>query len=69
MRSNASRRFSTTRFADLVLGPGQDGKKIVPEGLKASAMNAGQQAMLLDRDRRVGGHPERKLPPPPAWPR
>ena len=36
------------RVADLVLGPGQDGKTIQPEGLKASAMNAGQQAMLLD---------------------
>jgi hypothetical protein len=34
--------------ADLVLGPGQDGKKIAPEGLKASALNAPQQAMLLD---------------------
>ena len=33
---------------DLVLGPGQDGKKIAPEGLKASEMNARQQAMLLD---------------------
>jgi hypothetical protein len=33
---------------DLVLGPGQDGKKIAPEGTKASEMNAGQQAMLLD---------------------
>src|SRR5579885_1931496 len=36
------------QVADLVLGPGQDGKKIVPDGLKASAMNARQQAMLLD---------------------
>jgi hypothetical protein len=34
--------------ADLVLGPGQDGKTIVPEGLKASAMNEKQRAMLLD---------------------
>jgi hypothetical protein len=34
--------------ADLVLGPGQDGKKIAPEGLKASAMNEKQQATLLD---------------------
>ena len=34
--------------ADLVLGPGQDGKKIAPEGLKASALNAKQKAMLLD---------------------
>jgi hypothetical protein len=31
-----------------VLGPGQDGKKIAPEGLKVSEMNAGQQAMILD---------------------
>jgi hypothetical protein len=34
--------------SDLVLGPGQDGKKIAPEGLKASEMNSKQQAMLLD---------------------
>jgi Protein of unknown function (DUF3500) len=36
------------RLADLVLGPGQDGKIIQPEGLKASAMNDRQRAMLLD---------------------
>ena len=36
------------RVADLVLGPGQDGKTIQPEGLKASAMNEPQKAMLLD---------------------
>jgi Protein of unknown function (DUF3500) len=36
------------KLADLVLGPGQDGKTIVPEGLKASAMTAPQRAMLLD---------------------
>ena len=36
------------RLADLVLGPGQDGKTIVPEGLRASAMNERQRAMLLD---------------------
>jgi hypothetical protein len=36
------------RLADLVLGPGQDGKTIVPEGLKASAMTEQQRAMLLD---------------------
>ncbi len=35
-------------LADLVLGPGQDGKTIQPEGLKASAMNERQRAMLLD---------------------
>jgi hypothetical protein len=33
---------------DLVLGPGQDGRTIQPEGLKASAMNDRQRAMLLD---------------------
>jgi hypothetical protein len=38
----------TYKVADLVLGPGQDGKKIVPDGLKASVMNPKQQAMLLD---------------------
>jgi len=36
------------RLADLVLGPGQDGKIIQPEGLKASAMDERQRAMLLD---------------------
>jgi len=35
------------RVADLVLGPGKDGKTIQPEGLKASAMNEQQRAMLL----------------------
>jgi hypothetical protein len=32
---------------DLVLGPGQDGRTIQPEGLPASQMNADQQASLL----------------------
>jgi uncharacterized protein DUF3500 len=36
------------KVADLVLGPGQDGKTIQPEGLKASAMTDAQRAMLLD---------------------
>jgi Protein of unknown function (DUF3500) len=36
------------RLADLVLGPGQDGKTIQPEGLKASSMNDKQRVMLLD---------------------
>jgi hypothetical protein len=36
------------RLADLVLGPGQDGKTIQPEGLKATDMNEHQRAMLLD---------------------
>jgi len=38
----------TYRVADLVLGPGQDGKTIQPEGLKSSAMNEQQRAMLID---------------------
>ena len=36
------------RVADLVLGPGQDGKTIEPEGLKASNMNGKQRQMLVD---------------------
>jgi len=36
------------QLADLVLGPGQDGKVIQPEGLKASAMSEGQRTLLLD---------------------
>jgi Protein of unknown function (DUF3500) len=36
------------RVADLVLGPGQDGKTIQPEGFKASNMNEKQRAMLID---------------------
>lgn len=38
----------TYRVPDLILGPGQDGKKIAPEGLKASAMNDRQRAILMD---------------------
>jgi hypothetical protein len=33
---------------DLVLGPGADGKVIEPEGIRASALDAGQQVLLLD---------------------
>ena len=36
------------RPRQLVLGPGQDGKKIEPQGIKGSALSADQQAMLLD---------------------
>jgi hypothetical protein len=36
------------QVSDLVLGPGQDGKTIQPEGIKASALNATQQDALLD---------------------
>jgi hypothetical protein len=34
--------------SDLVLGPGEDGRVLEPEGLPASKMTADQQAMLLD---------------------
>jgi hypothetical protein len=36
------------QVSDLVLGPGEDGKTIQPEGIKALALNAAQQKMLLD---------------------
>jgi uncharacterized protein DUF3500 len=36
------------QVSDLVLGPGQDGRVIAPEGIRATAMNARQQQMLLD---------------------
>jgi len=36
------------RVSDLVLGPGADGKTIMPEGILATALNDSQQAMLLD---------------------
>ncbi len=36
------------KVADLVLGPGADGKTIQPEGLRASNMNEKQRTMLLD---------------------
>jgi hypothetical protein len=43
------------QLADLVLGPGEDGKTIQPEGLKASAMNSRQRAMLLEVIREWAG--------------
>ena len=46
--SQRAKAILNYRVADLVLGPGQDGKTIQPEGLEASAMNAKQRAMLLD---------------------
>jgi Protein of unknown function (DUF3500) len=36
------------QVTDLVLGPGADGKVIQPEGILASELDAGQQALLLD---------------------
>src|SRR5262245_43309483 len=46
--SQQKQAILTYRVSDLVLGPGQDGKTIQPEGLKASAMNDRQRTMLLD---------------------
>src|SRR3954469_5614705 len=43
------------RVADLVLGAGQDGRTIQPEGMRASAMSAAQQTMLLDLAREWAG--------------
>lgn len=43
-----ARAILPSRVTDLVLGPGQDGKVIQPEGIVASALTAAQQAMLLD---------------------
>jgi hypothetical protein len=36
------------RVADLVLGPGQEGRTIQPEGIRAPALSASQQTMLWD---------------------
>ena len=36
------------RVADLVLGPGQDGRTIQPEGIRASALTPAQQNMLWE---------------------
>jgi hypothetical protein len=43
------------RVADLVLGPGQDGRTIQPEGLRGSALTAAQQTMLWDIVREWAG--------------
>ncbi len=40
-----------SRLADLVLGPGRDGRTIQPEGIRASALTKAQQTMLWDLTR------------------
>ena len=50
-----SQAILSYRVADLVLGPGQDGRTIQPEGIRASALTAPQQAMLLDLAREWAG--------------
>jgi hypothetical protein len=46
--SQRSRAILNYQVNDLVLGPGNDGKVIQPEGIPASALTPNQQAMLLD---------------------
>jgi hypothetical protein len=43
------------RVADLVLGPGQDGRTIQPEGIRASTLSAAQQTMLWELVREWAG--------------
>jgi Protein of unknown function (DUF3500) len=43
------------RVADLVLGPGKDGRTIQPEGIRASALSPAQQTMLWDLVREWAG--------------
>ena len=43
-----SKAILGSRFRDLVLGPGQDGKVIAPEGIRASSLTPEQQALLLE---------------------
>ena len=50
-----SKAILGSRVADLVLGPGQDGRTIQPEGIPASALTAPQQKMLLDLVREWAG--------------
>jgi hypothetical protein len=53
--SQRSQAVLSYRVADLVLGPGKDGQTIQPEGIRASALTAAQQTMLLDIVREWAG--------------
>jgi hypothetical protein len=46
--AQAEQAILNYQVSDLVLGPGEDGKTIQPEGVKASALQPAQQQMLLD---------------------
>jgi Protein of unknown function (DUF3500) len=46
--SQRTRAIIGSQFRDLVLGPGQDGVTIAPEGIRANALTAAQQEKLLD---------------------
>ena len=43
------------QFRDLVLGPGQDGKTIAPEGVKVSTFNERQRTLLTSLIRQCVG--------------
>lgn len=47
-KSQQQRAILPYQVSDLVLGPGQDGKLIQPEGIRASELTAAQQDRLLD---------------------
>jgi hypothetical protein len=47
----------TYRVSDLVLGPGQDGRTIQPEGVRASTLTPVQQSILVDLIREWAGIP------------
>jgi hypothetical protein len=53
--SQRSQAILASRVADLVLGPGQDGRQIQPEGIRASALSAAQQTMLVELAREWAG--------------
>ena len=48
MKSKKKQAILNYEVNDLVLGPGQAGKQIQPEGLKASEMSAKQRTLLLN---------------------
>jgi hypothetical protein len=50
-----SQAILTSRVSDLVLGPGQDGRVIQPEGARASTFTPAQQTMLLELMREWAG--------------
>jgi hypothetical protein len=45
---DTQRAQAAIKDKNLVLGPGKDGNKITPQGIKGSALTAAQQAQLLD---------------------
>jgi hypothetical protein len=53
--SQRSQAILNYRVSDLVLGPGQDGRVIQTEGVRASALSPAQQTMLLDLTRERAG--------------